>query len=45
MRVPTVIARLGTVGWSISTWLIGRLIQNQGIQFMFYSYASIMASH
>ncbi len=32
----------GTIGWSISTWLIGGLIQNHGIRWMFYGYAAIM---
>lgn len=32
----------GTIGWSASTWLVGLLIQRQGIQWMFYSYAALM---
>jgi PPP family 3-phenylpropionic acid transporter len=33
----------GTIGWSISTWLVGALIQNRGARLMFYVYAGVMA--
>ncbi len=32
----------GTIGWSISTWLIGGFIQNQDLRWIFYGYAVFM---
>jgi MFS transporter, PPP family, 3-phenylpropionic acid transporter len=32
----------GTIGWSISTWLIGKLIENHNMRWMFYGYAAFM---
>jgi len=33
----------GTIGWSISTWLVGALIQDRGTRVMFYAFAGVMA--
>jgi PPP family 3-phenylpropionic acid transporter len=33
----------GTIGWSISVWIVGMLIQDQGARVMFYIYAALMA--
>lgn len=33
----------GTIGWSVSTSVVGSLIQNQGIRWMFYMFAIAMA--
>ncbi len=33
----------GTIGWSLSTWLVGTLIERFDIRWFFYSYISFMA--
>jgi PPP family 3-phenylpropionic acid transporter len=33
----------GTIGWTISTWLVGALIQDHGTRAMFYVFAGVMA--
>ena len=32
----------GTIGWSISTWIVGTLIQDHGTRLMFYAFAGVM---
>ena len=32
----------GSIGWAVSTWLVGLLIESQGIRWFFYSYIVLM---
>jgi MFS transporter, PPP family, 3-phenylpropionic acid transporter len=32
----------GSIGWAVSTWLVGLLIESQGIRWFFYSYIALM---